>query len=404
MSKSAAAVAAAVVRRPAFPLFGLWVVLAVTSSGLQFAAGDPVEAALTPALVVLAGVGALLMHRRPGNPVGTILLTLALLITASSVASGLYLGAEGDRDPTTIVAFLVWFDEWVIFLWFGLVAILLPLLFPDGRLPSPRWRPLLWAGGLAVAAEVAGTAFGTPSYDWGETSSIANPVALGGTAGDVLETVGQMGDLAFVPVLLGTLAATAVRFRRSSGVERQQLKWFAYAIGLLLTGLAAAAVSETVGYEPLGNLGWTVFLASLIFGLPVAIGIAILRHRLYDIDVVIKRTLVYGSLTATLLATYLLMVLLFRLAVSPVTGESDLAVAGSTLTVAALFRPVRARIQAVVDRRFYRARYDAARTVESFAGRLRDELDLETLDVDLRRVVTDTVAPAHVTLWLRGPT
>jgi len=389
------------VRRLAVPLFGLWVLLAATSSALQVAAGEPAEAVIVTALVVLAGVGALLCRRRPENPVGWILLLLALLITSSSVTTGVYTVSESEPDPSLTIQLLVWFDEWVIYLWFGLVGILLPLLFPDGQLPSRRWRPVLWAGVLVVVVMVLTTALGTPTFDWGEKGSIDNPLAVGGRAGEVLVTVGTGSNVAFVTILLAALTGVTVRLRRSAGIERQQLKWFFYAVGLLLSGLAAAAISEGVGYEPLGSIGWSVFLVSLVLGLPLAIAVAVLRYRLYDIDVVIKRTLVYGSLTATLLATYLLMVLLFRLALSPVTGDSDLAVAGSTLTVAALFRPARARIQAVVDRRFYRSRYDAARTVESFAGRLRDELDLETLGVDLRRVVTDTVQPAHVTLWLR---
>jgi hypothetical protein len=188
-------------------------------------------------------------------------------------------------------------------------------------------------------------------------------------------------------------------------VERQQLKWFALVGLIMLSGLTVSAVAEPLPdrlAEVFGSIGWSTFLFGFIAGIPAAIGIAILSHRLYDIGVVINRTLVYGALTLTLAVFYLASVLVLRLVLSPLTGDSDLAVAASTLAVAALFRPLRSRIQAAVDRRFYRARYDAGRTLESFSGRLRDEIDLETLGSDLRQVVRDTVHPAHVSLWLRG--
>jgi hypothetical protein len=384
-------------RRLAFPLFGLWVALMLAACVLQLRDGDGLEALITPTLSVLAGVGALLMRRRPENPIGAILLALALFVTLAILADAVTAPYEGEPDPPTAIELIVAIDEAVIFVWFGLVGIALPLLFPDGRLPSRRWRPALWLGLGLVAVGALGTAFGVPSGEWGEHGRIDNPLALGGPAGDLLQALAELGDPVFTLAVLAALASVVVRFRRARGVERQQLKWFVFTIALLLCGLVAAAVSGVIGWDPLGSVGWAVFLGSLIFGMPLAIAFAVLRYRLYDLDLVIRRTLVYGALSVTLAAAYVGSVLLVGLAV----GRSGFATALSTLAVAALFRPARARIQGVVDRRFYRRHYDASQTLEAFGARLRDELDLETLAADLRGVVRDTVQPTHVSVWLR---
>ena len=204
-------------------------------------------------------------------------------------------------------------------------------------------------------------------------------------------------------IFLVTLTSVAIRFRRSRGVERQQLKGFVWWAGLMTVMLVGSGVAGAVAPQT----GTADYVAGFVFavvlcGLPASVGVAILRYRLYDIDLVIKRTLVYGSLTAMLVATYLLVVLLLRLVLTPAIGESELAVAGSTLAVAALFRPLRSRIQAIVDRRFYRSRYDSTLTLEGFSGRLRDELDLESLGTDLRGVVQTTMQSTHVSLWFRS--
>jgi hypothetical protein len=236
---------------------------------------------------------------------------------------------------------------------------------------------------------------------------VRNPLGATGAWADLVTAVGIVGDVLAALGFLLAMLALVLRLRRSSGVERQQLKMFGYVVSLATVGLVMAIATEVAGEDSatwvyvVGATGWFAALLCIVVGIPVAVGIAILKHRLYDIDVVIKRTLVYGSLTAMLALSYLGMVLVFRLVLAPMTEGSDLAVAGSTLAVAALFRPMRSRVQAVVDRRFFRARYDAAQTLQGFAGRIRDELDLETLGVDLRQAVRDTMQPAHVSLWLR---
>jgi len=214
----------------------------------------------------------------------------------------------------------------------------------------------------------------------------------------VLEVMFGVGMLLLMTSFVAAVVSIVLRYRAAVGVERQQLKQLVFAGSLALPIMALAV--PLFGYD---SLAVRVALAVAFLSLPVAAGIAILRYRLYDIDVVINRTLVYGALTATLAGSYLGAVLLLQLALSPVTESSSLAIAASTLAVAALFRPVRKRIQSLVDRRFFRTRYDAALTLERFGAHLRDEVDLETLGDDLRAVVAETMQPAHVTLWLRAP-
>jgi hypothetical protein len=386
------------VRRLAWPLFGLWVALTATGSVLQLTVGDALDAAIAPVLAVLAGVGLLLWLRRPDNPIGRILLVLAILIAFSVVAEGVYQQWDGDPAPPLAVRVLVAFDEPLSLLWLTLVGIVLPLVFPTGRLLSPRWRALLWTGGAVLALSIIGTTLGPDRLGWDTHGGIDNPLGVGGSTGGVLRALKDAGEPVFMLLLLAAFVSLAVRLRRSSGIERQQLKWIALALAAVLAGLLMAASGEAFGSQPLGNVGWSLFMTALIVGVPVAMGLAILRYRLYDIDLVIRRTLVYAALTLTLGAAYLGLVLVIGLAV----GRSGFATAISTLAVAALFRPARARIQGAVDQRFYRRRYDAAQTLEAFGAHLRDELDLEALAADVREVVRDTVQPAHVSLWLRS--
>ena len=373
-----------------------WVVIVtsfvggVVLTGAAAEDGLPDAMAYTVFVFAFATMGALVATRRPHNPIGWILLGAGLAYTLG----GISISNHGGVGATATV--LAWLSTWVWMAGIAPVATFGLLLFPDGHLPSARWRWLAWLAALGCGLVVSGEALRAGRF---ADTTIENPIGLE-LAPAVPMVAEAVGGVLLLVSVVGSIASLFVRYRRARNTERSQLKWLSYTAALVGAALAAAVVIEAVVGAAASELTNGIVTLALS-AVPVAMGIAILRHRLYDIDVVIKLTLVYGSLTATLLATYLLMVLLFRLALSPVTGESDLAVAGSTLMVAALFRPARARIQGAVDRRFYRRRYDAARTLESFTHRLRQEVDLESVSADLRAVVRDTVQSANLSLWLR---
>jgi hypothetical protein len=229
--------------------------------------------------------------------------------------------------------------------------------------------------------------------------------------GEVMTALEPVAPMMFVATILLCAASLVARYRQARGPERQQLKWFFYAfllsiailnIGTIGGALLVGGDPNAAREAPLYVLYWSVLWPATIITIPISIGIAILRHRLYDIDLIINRTLVYGALTAILAAAYVGAIAVLHVVLQPFTQGSQLAVAASTLAVAALFQPLRGRIQRAVDRRFYRSRYDAERTVDRFAGRLRDELDLAALSAELIGVVGETVRPARAGLWLRG--
>jgi hypothetical protein len=388
----------------AWSLFGIYVLTVAATLGLVafgHGSGDDTLVVLTSGYAL---VGALVATREPGNAVGWLLLVIAVAYGLPTLAEAYVRG--GGRSGEVAAA---WFASWSWSVWILVAGVFLPLLFPTGRLVSPRWRVAVWIGGAALVLSVIGAGLDDRMIEVEPREPIPNPFGVGGPASGVVTAAAGVGTvLTMIGFVLGAVSLV-VRMRRSRGRERQQLKLFAYVVGaFVLTGLlvlALALVSVVPGaprwLDAAGGVGFAVALLLALVGLPVAIGVAILRHRLYDIDVVINRTLVYGALTVILAVAYLASVLVLRLLLSPLTGQSDLAVAGSTLAVAALFRPARRRIQAAVDRRFYRQRYDAARTIDAFSSRLRDELDLETLTAELRGVAQETLQPEHVFLWLR---
>jgi hypothetical protein len=340
-----------------------------------------------------ATVGAMIAARR-ANTVGWLFVGLGLL-AASHAFSMAYAERDTLIDPVSLPAGAVvgLLSGWLWPLNYLLLCLIL-LLFPDGRLPSPRWRPaarfILVAWGVSILLNGLGPSEGNP---------LSVP-ALQRPAGQLLLLVVNAAGL--VALVLSAMAPF-LRFRRAGYQQRQQLKWVAFTVVVsVLTVLVSLGLGQLLpGTKVVGVLGLLGFLG-VIIGIPLAVAVAILRHRLYDIDRVINRTLVYGLLTALLASTYASVVLVFGQLFGGIGDETpSWAVAAATLAVAALFQPARRRIQQGVDRRFNRRRYDAARTVEAFSARLRDQVDLNTLATELLAVVQETVQPTTASLWLR---
>jgi hypothetical protein len=346
------------------------------------------------ALLAFAVVGGLVASRQPRNSVGWLLLAVALCMTVRLVGES-YARYALITAPGSLPGGL--YGGWVQWSWAGVVAILaifLPLYFPTGRLLSPRWRPVLWLG-IAYLSAVASSALQPGPAEWlAGYPRAPNPVVYLPAAKPLLDVIGVAG-LCLFPAVGGAITALVVRFRRSRGIERQQLKWFTYA--------AALAPLPFLVYEVVpGAFG--LLLAMTLPLVPISVGIAILRYRLYEIDRIINRTLVYGLLTLLLGLCYVVGSLVFVFVAGAGTDPPSWLVAGATLAAAAVFRPVRRRIQAAVDRRFNRRRYHAARTIEGFSARLRDEIDLDDLSAELLALVDQTMEPTRASLWLRPPT
>jgi hypothetical protein len=354
------------------------------------------DAPLTIIPPTFATLGALISSRRPGNVMGWIFLATGILGSVQ-IFSGQYatvaLAPDGPALPGGA------FAAWCAMLAqnsFPVSILFLVLLFPNGMLPSRRWRPVAWAMGVFLATTlVLGAVSPGPFPEFPSASNLFG--VEGAKPSESVLAAGQLGGLACV---VATLLSLILRFYFSRGEERLQLKWFTYAavVGLstpLLLGTLVPAVFQMVG-----QFAWTLGFLSL----PVSAGVAVLKYRLYEIDLIINRTLVYGSLTAMLVALYFVGVVVLQYAFRTLTGsESQLAIVASTLLIAALFNPLRRRVQRFIDHSFYRRKYDAAKTLETFSAKLRDETDIDALNSELLSTVRETVQPEHASLWLREP-
>ena len=368
----------ALASRPLVPLYGYWI--ESTLIGPTFAT-----------------LGALIVSRRPRNVIGWLFL-IPSVASGMQFFSGQYATvalSETSRLPAGPYA------AWLSTLMqsssvFAIIFLL--MLFPTGRLPSPRWRVVAWTTGLAVAVSLISRILAPgPIQDF---APARNPFGIeaASTILAVLEAVGGwMGLICVVAVVVSLVW----RFYRSRGEERLQIKWFAYAATL---GIAAILLGDFL--VPVAFAGWFgAFVWTMApVSLSVAAAVAVLKYRLYDIDIIIRKTAVYGLLTLSLALVYFGGVATMQRLLSPLVGEGNqLAIVASTLLIAALFVPLRRRIQTTIDRRFYRQRYDAAKILEGFGKRLRNRTDLDALDADLLSVVRETVQPSHASLWLREP-
>src|SRR5687768_860063 len=342
-------------------------------------------------------VGAVIVPRMPQeNRIGWLFCAIGLLWAVIHLIGeyAIYtLLAEPGSLPAGELA--TWIYSWLWVPGLGLL-VFLSLLFPNGRLPSARWRWFACLSALLTLVGMVLAAFSPGQIILG-LSAIRNPLGIEG-----LPNAYKPVQALMLVLIAISVASLLMRRLYARGVERQQTKWFAYTTAVAASGaILQYIISEPLGLVWLGGVAYALVLIGLV-GIPISMGIAITRYRLYDIDLLINRTLVYGSLTATLVALYFGGIVVLQRFFVLLTGEqSTLAVVASTLAIAALFVPLRRRVQGFVDRRFYRRKYDARKTLEAFSAKLRDETDLEALNNDLVGVVRETMQPAHVSLWLR---
>ena len=393
--------------RVAWSLWGLAMVLEVAAIGLWLANHATLvsrfgSAQFQPQVFLVPGyatVGAVIAARRR-NRIGWLFvafgLAAALLVLAESYFVRGAIVTPGSLPAARIVGWIAWV------LWPSgfLFLCLLLLLFPDGRLPSPRWRPVAWALAISWTGLILNVAF-TPGRMTLLGLTTTNPIGVAALGHPTWKAVAQGAAVIAVATLGAAALAPLLRFRRADQLQHQQLKWFAFVIGICAA--SAIVANALTGVLPVvATVLWGVAIAGVVVGLPAAVGLAILRYRLYDIDRLLNRAVVYATLTAVLGLGYAAAVLVLGQLFGGVGERTpSWAVAGATLAVAALFQPARHRIQQTVDRRFNRRRYDVARTIEEFSTRLRDQIDLDTLTGELLAVVDQTTQPTQVSLWLR---
>jgi len=367
-----------------------------TSRGALYLASEALISLATP--LVFAIVAALILSRQRRNTIGWVLMVVVgAFVVGTPLETYTEHVASSSSTPTAVLLLVVWFSNWNwLLLIFPLLFIL--LLFPNGRPPTSRWRwvgvsAIVWAA-LFVLVATLSRRLTTPDL------SLDNPIGILGKG--TVELLANVWIAGLLLLLAACASALFVRYRRANDTEREQIKWLLYACAVFVVVYVGGTIGEVADSNSVGGYIWGILFGLCLVMLPAAIGIAVLRYRLYEIDVVINRTLVYGSLTALLVAIYFGGVVGSQFVFRALSGgESQLAVVASTLAIAALFNPLHRRIQSFIDRRFYRRKYDARKTLEAFSAKLRDETDLEALDENLVEVVRETMQPAHVSLWLR---
>jgi hypothetical protein len=353
--------------------------------------------------VMILATGAILVTRLPGNRIGWLLWAGGVLLVTTRITQGLSdHGLTSNPGSIPGAIWIAWVNAWVGLPALVLIPVFLPLVFPSGRLPSRRWRIVVAGSAVAIATGTAVDAL-SPFPAGTYPSGVSSPLTVRGPLAHLLAPLGTIVDLILFLALVLGLGSLAIRYWRSTGIERQQMKWVAFSGSIAIIAFIAAALG--VGYTtgPLAtidSLAWTTGFAGLAL-LPVTIGIAILRYRLYEIDRLVSRTISWTLMSAIVGGLFTCSILVLQSVLAPVTRTNTIAVAGSTLMVAGLFQPLRGWVQRIVDRRFNRARVDAERIAAAFAGRLRDEVDLNQLGSEITSTVARTIQPASVSLWLR---